>query len=144
MDANAHDFMGAHIGNLFSAEVSAGMLARMWIVQEGRLTHEKRIVILYDSESAAAVISGRYVPHPCADLCKCSCAIHRFVGERYNVRYFYVNGHSSHPWNKLVDAMCTHFANKPQENLRDSHNAFASKESILSACCIYFHQRICR
>ena len=141
MDPHAADFHGADINTSFVAEVYAGLMARLWLLQSNLDTNIP-VTILYDNASAADVISGKCIGRSVLILCKISCAIHRHSSYLYHICDHHIKSHYRHPWNEYVDCLCTFFTEKPQESrvsvspisLVDSFKAFCIDLASVNEC----------
>ena len=118
VDRDSPLFLGATTFNSFSAEVYANVMARLYILQVGDDIYEYPICILYDSTSAADVVSGR-ASLPLQQnylLCKLGCAIDRRVCQKGSLSDHHIHSHEQHPWNEYADSICDHIAKSPSES----------------------------
>ena len=99
MDPLSAGFHGADINTSFVAEVYAGLMARLWLLQSN-ISTSIPVTILYDNASAADVISGQCIGRTVLDLCKVSCAIHRYSSFIYKMYDHHIKSHQDHPWNE--------------------------------------------
>ena len=116
-DCEMSSYLGAQHHNSFTTEVAAGLFARMWALQAPVWVRTKRIVVLYDSSSAANVVAGRQHSQSNNSLCKCSNALHRLLSLECDIIDWHVKSHDFHPWNELADSLCDFYAKRPIESL---------------------------
>ena len=92
----------------------------LWIIQSN-LRNDIPIVILYDNQPAAFTVSGLCVGRSCINLCKLSCAVHRHASYLYCITDHHVKSHDQHPWNELVDSLCSHCVRVHKNLLLEQH-----------------------
>ena len=115
MDSTSLAFLGAMSYDSFNAEVMAGLMARLYILQAPEWVKTHPIVILYDSQSAADVVMCRCTTKKSESLCKVACAVNRVCQYVFVLNDFHIHSHEGHPWNEYADSICDFMIRKPQE-----------------------------
>jgi len=115
-NSDSDAWLGAASFSSYTAEVYAGVMARMYVLQAPSNVTCKPLCIVYDSSSAADVIACRAsIGSQSVVLCKVGCALNRLACSLFHISDHHIHSHEQHPWNEYVDSICTHIAKSPQE-----------------------------
>ena len=95
-------YLGAAALNSFTAEVSGIAWASLWLLQWPAGCH---VFYHYDNLSAAHCSTGEWSAASHKLLVNTSHVLTRMVMRRHRAEFCHVKGHSSHPWNELVDRL---------------------------------------
>ena len=93
-------------------------MARLWIMQSQISdVRYSPVIICYDSSSAADVAFGRSISSTCRVLAQFVYSIHRYlIPNSFSIYDHHIHSHNMHPWNELVDSLCTYINEKPQQS----------------------------
>ena len=99
----AHNmFFGATVATNGTAEVTATLLATLWMLQSGYHSFH----LGFDSKYADAVASAVAKPKTNVDLVNVTAAMRETLRKKCLLVAEHVYSHRGHPWNELADVVC--------------------------------------
>jgi len=103
VDSASCFFLGAEVCSNNTGELSAICEALLWLLQ-----HEssgRPAAILYDSDYAAKITTGRYRAQKNQVLAAKAQSLLMEVRQKRSIRFEHVKGHSKNKWNDAADAL---------------------------------------
>lgn len=131
-------FMGASVGNIVDAELSAQVWALGWLLQCRGLDGVPAS-IHYDSQYAAALAQAASANSAHAIIASLAFSLSQCVGQQRAITFHHVKAHEGHPWNEVADSLCAIVRKRPVHAQQAHPIAELCREHAASIPWLIFH-----